>query len=75
MDSNSPTTKRMSISLPSNVVKKLEFLAQAQGISQAEVIRKAILQEDYFFSERKAGSKVLVQRANQKIREVVFLDW
>ena len=67
-----PSAKRMSISLTGDAVKFLEFLAESQGISQNEALRKAIATEFYLLEERLKGSKVLLQRADEEIREVIF---
>ncbi len=67
-----PSAKRMSISLSGDAVKFLEFLAESQGISQNEALRKAIATEFYLLEERLKGSKVLLQRADEEIREVIF---
>jgi metal-responsive CopG/Arc/MetJ family transcriptional regulator len=67
-----PTTKRMSITLSSDIAQMVETLSQEMGISQNEVLRKAIASEIYFYNEIKSGSKVLIQKADKEIREVVF---
>jgi hypothetical protein len=67
-----PGTKRMSISLSGDTAELLEFLAESQGISQNEAIRRAIATEVYFTKERQDGSKVLLQKPDKEIREVVF---
>jgi hypothetical protein len=64
--------KRMSISLSGDTAKMLEFLATTQGISQNEALRKAIATEEYLRQEIMQGSKVLLQKSNSEIREVVF---
>jgi len=66
------TVKRMSISLSGDAARMLEFLAEAQGITQNEALRKAIATEAYLLQERMQGSKVLLQKPSQDIREVVF---
>ena len=69
---STPSTKRMSIGLSGETVELLEFLAQSQGISQTEAIRRAIATDVYFLKERLDGSKVLLQKSNKEIREVLF---
>jgi predicted transcriptional regulator len=64
--------KRMSITLSSDAAKWLEFLADTQGITQTEALRKAIATEAYIQKEILEGSKILVQKADKEIREVVF---
>ncbi|MBD1844548.1 ribbon-helix-helix protein, CopG family [Cyanobacteria bacterium FACHB-63] len=67
-----PSLKRMSISLPADIAEMLEVLTSHQGISQNEAIRKAIATEAYVYKERMQGSKVLLQKSDGEIREVVF---
>jgi hypothetical protein len=67
-----PPNKRMSISLSGDVIALLEFLAETQGITQNEALRKAIATEAYFLQERNQGSTVLLQKSDKEIREVVF---
>jgi hypothetical protein len=62
------STKRMSIGLSGETVELLEFLADSQGISQNE----AIATDVYFLKERLEGSKVLLQKPDKEIREVLF---
>lgn len=65
-------TKRMSISLSGDIVELLEFLAERQGISQNEAIRRAIATDVYFLKERLEGAKILIQKPDKEIREVLF---
>ena len=68
----SKTPKRLSISLSGDAAKMLEWLAENQGVTQNEALRKAIATETYFRQELEAGTKVLLEKANKDIREVVF---
>ena len=63
--------KRMTIQLSDELAKHVEWLAETQGISQVEAIRKAIATESYFQQEIMQGAKVLIER-NQSLREVIF---
>lgn len=65
-------SKRMSISLPPDIAELLEFLANTQGISQNEALRKAIATEAYIQQEIREGSTVLIQKSNKTLKEVVF---
>ncbi|MEM9274388.1 MAG: hypothetical protein AAGA80_15700 [Cyanobacteria bacterium P01_F01_bin.143] len=69
--SQSKSKKRMTISLPSDTAKFLEWLAAEQDISQVEVIRKAIATEYFLQNEIKQGAKVLV-KTDTSIKEVIF---
>jgi predicted DNA-binding protein len=78
---NSPTAestresrscKRMSISLSVEASELLDFLAQSQGITQNEALRRAISTEAFFLKEMKSGAKVLIQNSDKEIREILF---
>ncbi|WP_346293955.1 ribbon-helix-helix domain-containing protein [Sphaerothrix gracilis] len=64
--------KRMSISLPADIAGLLEFLAETQGISQNEALRRAIATEAYIQQEIQEGATILIQKPNKQIKEVVF---
>ncbi len=64
--------KRLSISLSDDAANLLEFLAQTQGITQNEALRRAIATEAYLLQERMQGTKVLLQKPDKEIREVLF---
>lgn len=66
------SAKRISVSLSADAAQLLEYLAQTQGITQNEALRKAIATEAYFLREMKEGSKVLLQKPDKEVREVVF---
>lgn len=70
--SNATNTKRMSVNLSGDAARLLAYLAEAQGITQNEALRKAIATEAYFRQEMEQGAKVLIQKSNKDIREVVF---
>lgn len=68
----SNSSKRMSISLSEKDAELLEYLVQAQGITQNKAIGKAIAAEAYLFKEREAGAKVFLQKPGEDPREIVF---
>lgn len=68
----SPTATRMTISLSEDVAKLLEWLAETQSVTKNEALRKAIATEAYFQKEMAEGSKILLQKRDKEIREVVF---
>jgi hypothetical protein len=70
--SSATNTKRMSVSLSGDAARLLAYLAEAQGITQNEALRKAIATEAYLRQEIEQGAKVLLQKSNKDIREVVF---
>jgi hypothetical protein len=69
---NATGMKRMSVSLSGDAARLLEHLAEAQGITQTEALRKAIATEAYLRQEMDQGAKVLLQKPDKEIREVVF---
>ena len=50
----------------------VEYIAKLQGIDTKEALRKAIATEAYFQKELKLGSKILIQKADKEVREVIF---
>lgn len=66
------STKRMSVSLSGDAARLLEYLAESQGLTQNEALRKAIATEAYLRQEIDQGAKVLLQKPDKEIREVVF---
>jgi hypothetical protein len=64
--------KRMSLGLNGHWAKDVEFLAESQGITQNEAIRKAIGTEYYIRQEIEDGSKFFVLKSDGRSLEVVF---
>lgn len=64
--------KRMSVSLPPDTSALLEQLAQSQGTTMVEAIRRAINTEAYLQSEIRNGCRVQLVAADGSIKEVVF---
>jgi hypothetical protein len=69
---NPTNAKRMSVSLSGDAAKLLAQLAESQGITQNEALRKAIATEAYLRQEIEQGAKVLLHSPDKDIREVVF---
>ncbi len=68
-DNNS---KRMTISFPADLNQHLLWLAEQQGISQAEAVRKAVALESYLRQAlQKPGAKLLIQD-DSSIREIII---
>lgn len=65
-------TKRVSVSLPLDTIKKLDEIASRHGITMTDAIRRAISTEAYLESEIQEDSKILIQKADNTLREVVF---
>jgi hypothetical protein len=71
LDSENNKSKRMTIQLPYESAKNLEWLANSQGISQVEALRKAIATETYFQQEIQQGATVLGQ-LKDLVKQVIF---
>ena len=70
----SDAVKRISISLPPTSVKILDLLAESQEVSQSEAIRRAIANELFILHQVRKGSKILVEDADGKLKELVFVS-
>ena len=65
-------TKRVSVSLPLETIEKLDQIASRHGITMTDAIRRAIATEAYIDSEIQENSKILIQKSDNTLREVVF---
>lgn len=65
-------SKRMSVSLPPDTAALLEQLAQSQGVTMVEAIRRAISTEAYLKGEIREGCRVHIVAADGTTKEVVF---
>ncbi len=74
LPANAPgkTTKRISVSLSPDTVEKLRSLASAKHISFTEALRQSVLDEVYFQEEIAKGGKILIQKPDSTLREIVF---
>lgn len=70
--SSDNNSKRMTISFPADLNQHLLWLAEQQGISQAEAVRKAVALESYLRQAlQKPGAKLLIQD-DSSIREIII---
>jgi predicted DNA-binding protein len=65
-------SKKLSIRLTPEVIEKLRRLADEQGITLDEALRKAIDTEDFVRTQVNEGSKIVIEKPNQTFTEVVF---
>ena len=65
-------TKRVSVSLPLDTIKKLDEIASRHGITMTDAIRRAIATEAYIDNEIQEDNKILIQKSDNTLREVVF---
>ena len=66
------TTKRISVSLSPDTVEKLKAIASAKQITFTEALRQSVLDEIYFQDEIAKGGKILIQKPDNTLREIVF---
>lgn len=65
-------SKRVSVLLPLETIKQLDAIASRHGITMTDAIRRAIATEAYIESEIQENSKILLQKSDKTLREVVF---
>ena len=65
-------TKRVSVSLPLDTIEKLDKIASRHGITMTDAIRRAIATEAYIDNEIQEDSKILIQKSDNSLIEVVF---
>lgn len=58
--------------MPLDTIKKLDQIASRHGITMTDAIRRAIATEAYIESEIQQDSKILIQKSDNTLREVVF---
>ena len=65
-------TKRVSVTLPLETIEKLDKIASRHGITMTDAIRRAVTTEDYLDNEIQDNSKILIQKSDNTLIEVVF---
>jgi predicted transcriptional regulator len=63
---------KLSVNLPEETVTNLRELAEKRGITLTEALRRAIANEHFLEDEVKSGGKVLVEKPDKTVREIVF---
>jgi hypothetical protein len=69
--SQPPETKRVNVNLDPKTLQSLQWIAQKRGISMTEVIKRAIDLEGFVLSENEQGSRLLIERQDGQLREVL----
>jgi predicted transcriptional regulator len=69
-----PSNKRFTVDLSPEITKKLDHLVSSRKTTAAQVIRQGIATEDYLRSEAKQGHRILIEREDGSLREIVFRD-
>jgi hypothetical protein len=64
--------KRLNIVLSDVARKKLDSLTEKRHTTSSQVIRQAIQTEDFLQTELEEGSKILIQKKDGSLREVVL---
>ena len=64
--------KRMTITFPGDLAQHLKWLAEQQGVSQAEAVRKAVALESYLRQALlEPGSKLMIKDSDS-VREIII---
>ena len=63
---------KLSVNLPEDTVSKLREIAEKRGITLTEALRRAISHERFLEDEVENGGKVLVEKPDKTVREIVF---
>jgi hypothetical protein len=67
-----PVAKRVNVSLSEETIALLQGIARRRGVSMTEAVRIAIKTEDYIEQQIESGSKILIEKPDKTVREVVF---
>ena len=65
-------TKRVSVSLPLDTIEQLDKIANRHGITMTDAIRRAVATEAYLDNEIQENSKILIQKSDNSLIEVIF---
>jgi hypothetical protein len=63
--------QKLTLTLSDKDYQAIEELAKKTEVSKTDVVRRAIDLAQWYETERAAGSKILVERPDGKLREVV----
>jgi hypothetical protein len=64
-------SRRVSVNFSDSALSTLEKLAHEKGKTMSEVLRDAIVLEDYFTEAGREGSKIFIERPDGKVRELI----
>ena len=65
----------MSVQFSDQAYRLVEDIADQSGISMGEAIRRAIALYAWYRENRSQGNRILVERPNGSIRELVRLEF
>jgi Arc/MetJ-type ribon-helix-helix transcriptional regulator len=63
--------QRVNVNFSEQAYQTLQDLANRSGKSMSDVLREAIALKAWFDKERAEGSRILVERPNGQVREVI----
>lgn len=63
---------KVTVNLPETIVQALKDYAEGNGITVTEGLCRAILIQEFVAETVRAGAKLLIEKENGQIREVVF---
>lgn len=69
---DSQKENNLTVSLSGDASNLLTKLAQDQGITLEEAMRRAVATEDHLYRARKEGAKVLILTTDKEVREILF---
>jgi predicted transcriptional regulator len=64
--------QKVTVNLSADAVQALQDIADSRGVTLTEALRQAIATERFLSEEVKLGNKILVERPDQGIREIIL---
>lgn len=65
---------KLTVNLPDSTVEALKGIAQDRGITVTEALRQAVESQRFLQQEIQQGSKVLLEKPDDSLRQVIFYD-
>ncbi len=63
---------KVTVNLPDETVEAIKTIAAQRGTTVTEALRRAVESEKFLSEETRSGSKILVEKPEGTIRQVVF---
>ena len=63
--------RKVTVNLPEEAIEAIQAYADARGITFTEALRRFISREKYLNDEVAAGGKVLIEKPDRSLRELV----
>ena len=67
-----PDKQKVTVNLSTEAVQALQDIADSRGVTLTEALRQAIATEKFLSEEVRQGNKILVERPDQGIREIIL---